>query len=205
MKILIVTGGSSSERKISLISARAAKQALESNGHSVSLFDFKNGYDELKKALAQFDIVFPIMHGKDGEDGTLYKFLRSSKTPFVGCSPRGAKIAFDKILLKQYCKRKSIPTAAWKIVRNANDVSKFGFPCVLKGSYGGSSHEVAILHSNKDLLRPRVKKILNLEKNRFFVEKLLLGTEVTIGILLDNALPVLEIIPQEGAWFDYKS
>jgi D-alanine-D-alanine ligase len=206
MNILIITGGNSSERKISLTSARMVTKALRENGHTVAMFDFKKGYPGLQTLLTKFDfdIAFPVMHGKEGEDGDLYHFLRSAKVPFVGSDPKGAKIAFDKILFKRYCDKNRIPTADWWVVKNTNDIVRFGFPCVLKAANGGSSHEVALLHSNKDVTSPMVKKILKLPDS-FFVEKLVNGVEITIGVLLGKALPVVEIIPPKDAWFDYKN
>lgn len=204
MNILIVTGGTSSERKISLVSARTVKEALIKNGHRVLLFDFKKGYGELKKKLAQFDVVFPIMHGKEGEDGQLYQFLSSAKKPFVGSDARGARTAFNKILFKKYCNENNIRTADWNIIKNSNGISRFGFPCVLKAAYGGSSLEVALLNQIKDLFDSRVKKILRLP-GPFYVEKLLKGVEITIGVMLEKALPVIEIVPPKDTWFNYKN
>lgn len=204
MKILIITGGSSSERKISLISARAVRQALQSNGHAVTLFDFKKGFPDLKRLLPKFDLVFPVMHGYEGEDGTLYRFLRVNKKLYVGSNPKGARIAFDKILFKKYCDKKKISTAPWRIVKDVKDIKRFGFPCVLKGAWGGSSNEVILLYSDKNLSSRKVSSILSL-KNGCFVEKLLKGPEITVGILGDKPLPVLEIIPPEGQWFDSKN
>jgi D-alanine-D-alanine ligase len=206
MKILIITGGNSSERKISLTSAQMVTKALRENGHTVITFDFKKGYVALKTLLAKsdFDVVFPVMHGKEGEDGILYRFLRSSKVPFVGSDPKGAKITFDKILFKKYCDKNHIPTADWRVVKNAKDITRFGFPCVLKAANGGSSLEVVLLHSSKDMTSPMMKKILKLPDS-FFVEKLISGVEITIGVLLGKALPVVEIVPPKDAWFDYKN
>lgn len=206
MKILIVTGGNSSERKISLISARMVAKALRSNGHAVTMFDFKKGYPALKTIIAKsgFDVVFPVMHGREGEDGKLYAFLHSQKVPYVGSDPKGAKVAFDKILFKRYCDKHHIPTARWCVVKNKADVIRFDFPCVLKAANGGSSHEVVLLHSEKDMASPMVKKILKLPDS-FFVEKLITGIEITIGVLLGKPLPVVEVVPPEGAWFDYKN
>ncbi len=204
MKVLIITGGSSSERKISLISANEVKGALLKNGHKVKIFDFKKGLPELKSILGNFDMAFPVMHGHEGEDGTLYRFLKTNKIPYIGSDPKGAKIAFDKILFKKYCGEHNIPTAKWNVVRNVNEISKFGFPCILKGAYGGSSHEVILLNSQTDLTKKQVKKLLK-SKNKFFVESLLKGVEITVGILGNKALPVVEIIPPKDAWFDYKN
>ncbi len=162
MNILIITGGNSSERKISLISAGMVAKALRKNGHTVTVFDFRKGYKELKKLLTDFDIVFPVMHGKEGEDGTLYAFLRAAKVRFCWIDPKGAKIAFNKILFKKYCDKKRIPTAEWRAIKTKKDIERFGFPCVLKAANGGSSLEVALLYSKKDLSGARVKNILML-------------------------------------------
>ncbi len=204
MKVLIVAGGSSSERKISLISARAVKEALRSLGHDATIFDYKEGRTALKKQAISSDVIFPVMHGKEGEDGTLYSFLRSLKKPYVGSDPKGARIAFDKILFKKYCDSNRIATAEWKVIQSADEIRAFGFPCVLKAASGGSSHEVALLHSEKDLSTPKVKKILKL-RDSFFVERLLDGVEITVGVLLGKPLPVIEIVPPAGKWFDYKN
>ena len=204
MKILVITGGVSSERKISLISANAVKNALLKNGHSVTFFDFKKGISNLKSLLGNFDVVFPVMHGQEGEDGTLYRFLKKNKIPYVGSDPKGAKIAFDKILFKKYCERHDIPTAKWKAVRTSKNISQFGFPCILKGAYGGSSHEVLFLRSAKDLNKKSLITLLN-SRNKFFVESLLDGIEITVGVLGNMALPVIEIIPPKDSWFDYKN
>src|SRR3990167_5089993 len=110
MHVLIITGGHSSEREISFISATNVKRAVEMNGHTVETFDFKEGYDELAKCLDHADVCFPVMHGKEGEDGMLYQYLLSLGKPFVGSDPEGARIAFDKILFKEYCDKNSIAT-----------------------------------------------------------------------------------------------
>lgn len=180
------------------------KEALRKNGHSVTVFDFRRGYSELRKTLRRFDIIFPVMHGNEGEDGTLYRFLRSAKKSYIGSDPKGAKIAFDKILFKKYCNKRKIPTADWRIVKTRDDVSRFCFPCVLKAAKGGSSHEVAILYSPNDVSSSKVKKILKLP-GQFFVEKLIDGSEITVGIVLEKTLPVVEIIPPKDDWFDYKN
>src|SRR5258708_5590176 len=204
MKILIISGGNSSERKISLISARAAKKALEEKGHLVKLFDFKKGFKELKKTLFKFDVIFPVMHGREGEDGMLYSFLHSLGVPFVGSHPIGAEVAFDKILFKRFCDRNKFPTAEWKVIKNKADIVGFGFPCVFLAANGGSSREVALLNSVSDLEKDSTQKILQLN-DHFYVERLLKGVEITAGILHDQALPLVEIVPPNDGWFDYQN
>ncbi|MBI2196768.1 ATP-grasp domain-containing protein [Candidatus Daviesbacteria bacterium] len=203
MKVLVITGGVTSERRISLMSAREVKKGLEKTGHRVKLYDFKKGKIS-KNLVKDFDVIFPLIHGKQGEDGSLYGSLIKLGKPFVGCSPQSTKKAFDKILSNRIFDQDNFPRPRWKIVKNVRDIKKFGFPCVLKAASGGSSKEIVILHSEKDLKKALVKRILSL-KDKFLVEQLIKGTEITVPVLFNQALPVIEIIPPENGWFDYKN
>lgn len=204
MRVLIITGGSSSERKISLLSAGQVKRGLEESGHKVKFFDLKKGFIELKKNSKNFDVAFPVLHGEEGEGGKLQRFLTLLKIPFVGGSPGGFKKGWYKISFKKFCKKNNIPTAPWKKVKNTRDILKFGFPSVLKSDNGGSSREVVILKSKIDLNNSLCQKLLK-SHFKLFTEKYLPGIEVTVSILQNRALPVIEIIPPEGGWFDYKN
>ncbi|MFH1535466.1 MAG: ATP-grasp domain-containing protein, partial [Patescibacteria group bacterium] len=124
--------------------------------------------------------------------------------PFVGGSWKGFKKGWYKIPFKKFCKKNNILTPPWSKVSNQKDIEKFGFPCVLKSSTGGSSKEVVILKSKKDLKNNLCRKLLK-SNLLLFVEKFIPGVEVTVGILVDRALPVLEIVPPMGGWFDYKN
>lgn len=211
MKVLIITGGSFSERKISLMSANNVKEALEEIGYSVKLFDLKKGFGELKKIAKNFDVVFPVLHGEEGEGGSLQKFLSELKVPFVGGDPKGFKQGWYKIPFKKWCKLNRIPTAPWRIIpprhsepQAKNLILKFGFPSVLKSSSGGSSREVVILNSEDDLSSSAVKKLIN-SGYELFVERFLNGVEITVAVLNNKALPAIEIIPPAGGWFDWKN
>lgn len=204
MRVLIVTGGTSSERKISLISAKSVKAGLETRNHIVKLFDLKKGNKQLKNLAEEFDVIFPVIHGEEGEGGKLQKFLSTLGKPFIGGNPKGFKQGWYKIAFKKYCEKNNISTSPWKIIQNQDDITKFGFPCVLKSSNGGSSREVVILKSSKDLKDPLCKELL--ESNLpLFVERYLPGVEITVGILGNQPLPVIEIVPPEDGWFDYKN
>lgn len=204
MKVLVITGGTSSERRISFMSAKQVKKGLEESGHKVKLFDFKKGFKELKKIVVNFDVVFPVIHGEEGEGGKLQQFLASQGVPFVGGDPKGFKTGWYKVPFKKFCDQNNIPTSPWQIIKNKADIINFGFPSVLKGSSGGSSREVVILKSPQDFHQNLFKKLLK-SNLPLFVEKYLPGVEVTVGILKNQALPVVEIIPPEGGWFDYQN
>lgn len=203
MKILIITGGDSSERKVSLASANEVLKALLRNGYEVKLYDLKKGYQPLKNLSKNFDVLFPVLHGEEGEGGKLHEFLSKLNRPVVGSKNyKGFKKAWYKIPFKQYCDKNNILSSAWKVINTAEDVIKFGFPCVVKASNGGSSREVLILKSKEDLNKNN-KNIFKYKN--IFVEKYIAGTEVTVGIFNNKALPILEIVAPKGKWFDYKN
>lgn len=204
MKVLLITGGTSSERRISLMSAKKVSGALKEAGHQIKLFDLKKGFPLLRREVLSFDVVFPVIHGEEGEGGKLQKFLSDLKVPFVGGDPTGFKEGWYKIPFKKFCEKNNISTAPWKIVKTKNDIIKFGFPSVLKGSCGGSSREVVILKSEKDLSLYLCRKLLK-SNLALFVERYLPGVEVTVGVLKNKALPVIEIVPPKGGWFDYQN
>lgn len=204
MKVLVITGGTSSERKISFMSARQVKGGLEKIGYKVKLFDLKKGRLELKKLVKGFDVIFPVIHGEEGEGGELQKFLSKLGKPFVGGDPKGCKQGWYKIPFKKFCEKNNIPTSPWKEIKKKDQILNFGFPSVLKSSSGGSSREVAILKTKDDLKSYLPNKLLR-SKLALFVEKYLPGVEVTVAVLQNRALPVLEIVPPKGGWFDYKN
>lgn len=202
-KVLIITGGISSERSVSLTSAKEVKKDLEESGFSVTVFDLKKGLLKLKKAIKKCDICFPVLHGEEGEGGELQRFLKDLKVSFVGGDPDGFKQGWHKIPFKKFCDKHSIKTADWKLVKTAEDITKFGFPTVLKNSSGGSSKEVMILQTKADLKSAQCHKLI--AKGDVFVERFIKGVEVTVGILVDEALPVVEIVPPENSWFNFQN
>lgn len=202
MKILLITGGNSSERPISLKSAKNVKKALEENKHFVKLYDLKAGYNPIKKLSKNYDVLFPVLHGEEGEGGKLHKFLSTLKRPVVGTKNyRGMQRGWYKIPFKKYCDKNNVLTPKWKLIKSEKDIIKFGFPCVAKTSSGGSSREVYILQSEKDLKKYKTEVFKHKD---LFLEEYLKGVEITVGILNNIALPVLEIVPPSGKWFNYK-
>ncbi len=205
MKILLITGGDSSERTVSLKSAKNVKEALEENGHTVKLYDLLSGYDSIQSLADQYDALFPVLHGEEGEGGKLHKFLSKINKPIVGTrNYKALELAWPKIPFKKYCDENNIPTPKWKIVKSKEDIRNFGFPCVLKTSNGGSSKEVAILRTAENLNDPETALILKVI-NQTFVEDYLKGVEITVGILNNKALPIIEIIPPAGEFFTYEN
>lgn len=202
MKILLTTGGDSSEREVSLSSANNVKAALEEKGHEVTLYDLRDGYDPIIDLSKQYDVLFPVLHGEEGEGEKLHEFLSKLNKPIVGTrNYKGLHDAWHKIPFKEFCEKYSIATAPWKLVETKQDVIDFGFPSVIKASNGGSSKEVLILNSENDL-DEEFDKLMN-SGAPLFVERKITGIEATVGILNGKVLPIIEIVPPTGQWFSY--
>ena len=133
----------------------------------------------------------------------MQKFLAQQGKPYVGGHYKGFRQGWHKIPFKKFCQKQKIPTAPWKVVQHPDHILQFGFPSVLKASSGGSSKEVVILKSEKDLKNKLCQSLFK-SNIPLFIEKHLTGTEVTVGVLGDRALPVMEIIPPVGEWFDFQ-
>lgn len=202
--ILILSGGNSSERKISLMSAKQVRLALISKDFKVRIFDLREGRGNLKKELKQFEVIFPVLHGEEGEGGQLQKFLHTLGKPFVGGDWKGFKKGWFKIPFKKYCDQMGIKTSPWKQIKTLKQIVNFGFPSVFKSSNGGSSREVIILKSAKDLRTANFKRLLKSDVP-LMVERFLPGIEVTAALLNNKALPLIEIRPPENGWFDYQN
>lgn len=203
MKVLLITGGNSSERPVSLNSAKNVKKALTSNGHKVKVYDLKKGYETLKELAKGYDILFPVLHGEEGEGGRLHKFLSKLKKPIVGTrNYKGLTAIWYKIKFKKYCNNAGISTSTWRLIKTEKDILNFGFPCVVKTSSGGSSLEVFILKTKSELTKNK-KRIFS--HHDLFAERYIKGTEITVGVLNNEALSVLEIISPNNGWFSYKN
>ncbi|MEK9165699.1 MAG: D-alanine--D-alanine ligase family protein [Patescibacteria group bacterium] len=161
-----------------------------------------------KSQNAKIDVVFPVLHGPYGEDGTVQGFLELWGVPFVGSDTLSSALAMDKAMAKKIFQAEKIPTAKYRIVNKDNltqILPKINLPSVVKPVNLGSSVGVAIVKQKKDLL-PALKSALKIDrKGEALVEKFITGLELTVPILGDQALPVIEIKPKrKGDWFDYK-
>lgn len=133
MKVLIITGGNSPERKISLMSTSQVKKALINNGYEVKIYDIWEGYEPIKKIAMKVDFLFPVLHGEEGEGGKLHKFLSKLPKPIIGTrNYQGMKKGWYKIPFKKYCDKNNILTPKWIIIKSEKDILNFGFPNVSK-------------------------------------------------------------------------
>lgn len=195
--VTVLMGGPGQEREVSLRSGAAVANALAQAGATVTSLDIRDAAFELS---AGTDLVFNIIHGTFGEDGELQAILDARGVPYTGEGAAGSRLAFDKIETKIFFDRAGVPTAKWSIIAEG-ELPRFEFPYVVKAPRQGSSVGVHIVKSEADLA-PALEDCFRYG-SRTLVEEFFRGRELTVGILGDSALPVVEIVAGEG-FYDYQ-
>lgn len=201
LKIVVMLGGPSAEREVSLRSGGAVAEALRSLGHEVSELDPRTS----DWALApKTDVVFLALHGTYGEDGTVQDRLDKLGVPYTGCDMESSRVAFDKFLSKQRFVAKGIPTARFVLIDSPNASWPMGWnpPVVLKPVRQGSSVGLQFVERVADWGKALAEAMRF--DTQVLMEEKIDGRETTVGILGTQALPVVEVRPRSGS-YDYQS
>lgn len=206
-KILLLQGGNSNEREVSLRSAANVVHWLRETGHEVVVADPAEPGFELARAAADCDAVIPMLHGAGGEDGMLQRQLEALGKPFLGSGSQACALTFDKVKCREFMSARGVRIPQGKVVNRAsfNTSSLRERPYVLKPINGGSSVDTLILH---DLAREPDAAYFDQLFSRYpemLLEELIAGKELTVGVLGDEALPIILIVPPEAEEFDYEN
>ncbi len=203
-KVLVLAGGFSAEREVSLVSGKGVAAALRNKGYQVVEHDLQSGA-ELFKVLSQEkpDAVFNALHGNWGEDGEIQGFLDVLQIPYTHCGLEAAVIGMDKRLCKELCTKAGIKTAPYQALSYAEfkqNGTIFPYPYVVKPQSDGSSIGVFIVRNDEDK-----RHVFYEDENRaLLVEKYIAGKEITVAVLDGKACGVTELRPQEE-FYDYKA
>ncbi len=195
-------GGRSSERDISLKTGRAIADALMRLGHEVVELDLE---PDLACRLLDLkpDKVFVALHGPYGEDGRVQGLLDLLGIPYTGSGVLGSALAMDKDITKRLLLSEGIPTPKWVCFRKGEPSPGWdSFPAVVKPADQGSSVGLSVVRSVEEL-ELSVKELFALT-DKVLVESFVEGRDMTVGILKDRALPVIEVRPKKGI-YDYES
>jgi D-alanine-D-alanine ligase len=202
MKLLIVYGGFglSQEANISELSGREIATAAKTAGFEVTEFRLtQDNLEELKSQLKNFDVVFPVLHGKFGEDGEIQVLLEEAGVKYVGSNAVASRMCFNKPSTQTQLKSADILIPEFHMITSPAEFSDAWLPCVIKPPQGGSSLDTFVWQT-ADL--NQLTELLS-KYNLLMVEQYVQGRELTVGILGEAALPIIEIIPPAGSWFDY--
>ncbi|MBA3022057.1 D-alanine--D-alanine ligase [Propionicimonas sp.] len=213
--IVVLAGGLSHEREVSLRSGRRVAQALRDQGREVIESDLNAGLIELLHGLKN-PVVFPLLHGGVGEDGGLQQVLNLLEVAYVGSSPAAARRSFNKAIAGPLVAQAGINTAA--SVALPHDMfrelgaaalvtalgERFGFPLMVKPARSGSALGCSMVNSVDELPAAMVGAYAYGDVT--VVEQFIVGTEVAVSVVeLDGktvALPAVEIRPNSGI-YDY--
>jgi D-alanine-D-alanine ligase len=214
MDVLILAGGLSHERDVSIRSGRRVAEALRSIGVKADVRDVDS---DLIPALRSLDstVVWPLLHGASGEDGSLQDVLEMCRTPYVGTDPRAARVAWSKPVAKAIVHRSGVATPDYvtlphSLFRDLGAdyvldavVDRLGLPLVIKPARGGSALGVTTVTTREDLPRAMVECFAY--GDVALIEKAVTGVEVAVSVIGDGdkayALPAVEIVTEGN--YDY--
>ncbi|MFH1655106.1 MAG: D-alanine--D-alanine ligase [Candidatus Omnitrophota bacterium] len=209
-KVGVLMGGTSSERDISLESGKAVYEVLNSGKMDVEKIDLNTvNKSEIRSRLKKsgISIAFIALHGKFGEDGSLQAILEKLNIPYTGSGVKSSRLALDKIASRKIFQHKNIPVPNYKIFDKRNKIDlkkiKFNSPVlVVKPATQGSSVGVSFVDKKSDLFK--AADIAFKYDDRIIIEEYLPGREITVGVLEDKPLPIVEIIPKKR-FFDFQA
>lgn len=247
MNIVVLCGGNSSEREVSINSGYNVCEALRSKGHNAVLLDVffgtenKNIFDDAKsdydvtkerdfiremsskvkqeeakrksffgenviEICSESDIVFMALHGKNGEDGKCQAAFDLFGIKYTGSGSLASAIGMDKAVTKQIFMSKQVPTAKSVWIKKGEETAlehyNMNIPVVVKACNGGSSVGVVLVKDISEY-EDALRECYALD-NQVLVEDYIDGREFSVGVIDGKALPIVEIIPNEG-WYDYEN
>ena len=199
--VVVMLGGPSAEREVSLRSGAAVAKALRSLSHRVTEVDPEPCHWALPDDT---DVVFLALHGTYGEDGGVQGELEHIGVPYTGCGVEASRLAFDKVLTKNRCAATGVPVAESLVVDSAKAPwpKRWQPPVVIKPVRQGSSVGLQFVNHVEDWAAA-LKESLRYDSH-VLVETKIIGAECTVGILGDRVLPVVEVRPRSGS-YDYQS
>ncbi|HPT68720.1 MAG TPA: D-alanine--D-alanine ligase [Syntrophomonas sp.] len=213
-KILVLMGGISEEREVSLRSGKAVLDALLALDYEALAIDFNSS---AIKEIIEYkpDLVFIALHGKYGEDGTVQGLLDSLQIPYTGSGVATSAICIDKVLSKRFFNAEGIPNAPFRIIFNHDLtdpdilreqlISNIGLPMVVKAATQGSSIGTFIIKDENEILSA-VNNAFKYSRE-VLIEKFIDGQELTVAIIGNEEPQVLPLIEITSAneFYDYES
>jgi len=210
-KVLVVLGGTSGERAISIESGKACIKALRRLGYKVSTFDPKlKNFNLIDKKKT--DVIFNALHGKDGEDGVAQSYFEYLKIPYTHSGVISSFNAMDKIISKEIFLKNKIKTPKYfsikkksykkNIIQRNIKNRKINFPIVVKPVNEGSSLGVEICKNIKKLFMSI--NLLFTKYDKLIFEEFIGGQEVQVAVINGKPLGAIELIPKR-LFYDYKA
>ncbi len=209
-KIGVLMGGWSSEREVSLLSGQRVLESLKRQGYQAVGIDINRSFvDQIRQA--KIDMAFVILHGRPGEDGTMQGFLELMGIPYTGSGVTASAIAIDKVFTKMLFKQMGIPTPDFVNIGKDDDVAeglaeaerRFGYPMIAKPRCEGSSVGIELLEGKRGAL-DRCERVWR-GFGDMLIEPFINGMIATVGIVGEQVLPILELVPRAQPFYNYEA
>ena len=197
-KVAVLCGGPSSEREVSLRSGSAVANALRLLGADAFEIDVRDGKFRLPTGT---ELAFNALHGTFGEDGTIQAILDERGIPYTGEGEAGSRLAFNKIESKRRFVDCGVPTAPY-VTLEKGEIPNLPLPYVVKVPCQGSSVGVYLVKAMPER-DPALEKAFA-QSDSILVEAFVSGRELTVGVLGENVLPIIEIRPR-GGFYSYEN
>jgi D-alanine-D-alanine ligase len=208
-KIGVLMGGLSSEREVSLRTGGAILAALKEQGYQAVALDVGRGI-AAQLVSAGIEVAFIALHGMLGEDGAIQGLLEIMGIPYTGSGVFASALAMNKVAAKKIFVYHQLPTPAFDVVyaddgkclKKALNRIALSYPVIVKPAEEGSTIGVTIVQRTEELLS--AVKAAGCYGKEILVEEFISGREITVGILDNQALPIIEIIPRNG-FYDFQA
>ena len=196
--IAVLKGGPSAERAVSLATGAGVAKALRSLGANVTEVDVADASFSLPKDT---EIAFIALHGTFGEDGQLQQILQDRGVSYTGEGVAESRLAFNKIASKEKFSQHGVATPHWEVIR-ADQQPNFPVPYVIKAPRQGSTVGIYIVKEEANAAEA-LSEAAQYDKE-LLIEEFIPGRELTVGVLGELALPIIEIIPKSG-FYDFNN
>lgn len=209
-KIGVLMGGWSSEREVSLLSGQRVLESMKRQGYQAVGIDINRSFvDQIRQA--KIDMAFIILHGRPGEDGTMQGFLELLGIPYTGSGVTASAICIDKVFTKMILRQLGIPTPDFITVGSEEDVAEglaeaekqFGYPLIVKPRCEGSSVGIELLEGRRGALE-RCERVWR-GFGDILIEPFIDGMIATVGIVGQEVLPILELLPKSQRFYSYEA
>jgi D-alanine--D-alanine ligase len=206
-RVAVVMGGPSSEREVSIASGNGVLAALARLGYEARSLDFDARFVEAVREIEP-DVVFNALHGPGGEDGTIQGILDWLGIAYTGSGVCACALAMDKHLTKKLLSAEGLPTPAWDTFDFEGGTlpllpGSLNLPLVVKPRNEGSSAGVTIVRTHEEWSRAMIAN--SARRATILAEEFVEGREFSCGILFEEALPVIEILPQGQEFYTYEA
>ncbi len=207
MNVILIAGGWSDEREVSLSGAKKIHSALEELGHAVTFFDPADDFKNLLSIAKGADFAFINLHGTPGEDGLIQAVLDKANCPYQGAGAAASYLALNKAASKEVFEDKGVRTPNWQLVtpvQGPDTKLELPLPVFVKPNKGGSSLGMSLVKTADDFPEA-LKKVFSMCQSAL-VEEFIPGVELTCGILDGKPLPLVMITPKSDSdFFDYEN